>query len=157
MAHAGGRPSKYTTKLGNDICQRIAEGESLRAICRDKDMPNASTVHAWVLDNEEFSKQYESARLMQAHHMFEELLEIADDGTNDWTTRESKDGTEYEVVNPEVVARSRLRVDTRKWFLSKVAPKIYGDKLELAGDKDNPLELKTTIVLAAAKKALEGK
>lgn len=152
MAHAGGRPSKYTTKLGNDICQRLAEGESLRSICRDEDMPVTSTVHLWVLENKQFSEQYESARLMQAHHMFEELLDIADDGTNDWTTKENKEGTEYEVVNHEVVARSRLRVDTRKWFLSKVAPKIYGDKLQLGGDKDNPIEINVTGVEITVRK-----
>jgi len=42
----------------------------------------------------------------------------------------SKSGEEYETVNPEVIGRSRLRVDTRKWYLSKVLPKIYGDKLQ---------------------------
>lgn len=155
MAHAGGRPSKYTKKLGDKICQRLAEGESLRGICRDEDMPAATTVHSWVLDNDEFSNQYEKARLMQAHYLFEELVDIADDGKNDWMKKEDPDNPGY-LYNGEHVQRSRLRVDTRKWFLSKVAPKIYGDKLELAGDKDNPLELKTTIVLAAAKKALEG-
>lgn len=133
MAHAGGRPSKYTTKLGNDICQRIAEGESLRAICRDKDMPNASTVHLWAIENDKFSKQYEKARIMQAGLMFEDLLAIAD--------REDGDTN-----------RDRLRVDTRKWFLSKVAPKIYGDKLHLGGDKENPLEINVTGVEITVRK-----
>jgi hypothetical protein len=57
--------------------------------------------------------------------MFEELLEIADDGSNDWTIRTNKSGDEYEVANTEVVQRSRLRIDVRKWYLSKVLPKKF--------------------------------
>ena len=130
-----GRPTKYKEKLGKEICKRIAEGESVRSICKSEDMPDASTIYLWLIDEDkkEFFKQYAIAKDAQAELMFDELLEIADDGTNDWIERENKDGSIYEVVNNEVVQRSRLRVDTRKWYLSKVLPKKYGDKLELDG------------------------
>ena len=68
--------------------------------------------------------------------MFEELLDIADDGANDWL--KNKNGL---MLNKEVVLRSRLRVDTRKWYLSKVLPKKFGEKLDLTslGDKIIPI------------------
>jgi len=131
MAKAG-RPTKFTKALALKICQRIALGESLRTVCRDEKMPTTSTVMLWALeDRSGFSEQYETARKMQAGVMFDELLDIADDGENDFYTRTSQDGSEYEVPDHEHINRSRLRVDTRKWYLSKVLPKIYGDKLDL--------------------------
>lgn len=129
-----GRPTIFTQELAEKICSRLASGESLRAICRDDDMPNASTVHAWVFENEAFSKQYAKAREYQAAHLFDELLEIADDGTNDYVTKHTADGKEYEAVDSEHISRSRLRVDTRKWYISKVLPKIYGDKMDVTSD-----------------------
>lgn len=133
-----GRPSKYTKKLGDLICKRIAFGESVRNICKDEGMPDAGSVYNWLLDSKRvnFFKQYARAKDTQAELMFDELLEIADDGSNDLMIKKFGD-TEVEVENKEVVNRSRLRVDTRKWYLSKVLPKKYGDKLDLTslGDK----------------------
>lgn len=133
MAKKTGRPTKFTIDLGTKICKRIAEGESLRHICRDEDMPNRSTVHLWLLDVEmkAFSDQYEIAVNVRAEGMFEEILDIADDGSNDIETRTDINGDEYEVPNHEFIQRSRLRVDTRKWFLSKVMPKKFGDKVDV--------------------------
>jgi len=131
-----GRPSKYTKELGELICDRIALGESVKSICKDAKMPNASTVFLWVLDDDkkEFSDKYAKARATQAELMFEEINEIADDGTNDYMTKQNADGGEYEVVNSEHIQRSRLRVDTRKWYLSKVLPKKFGEKLDVTSD-----------------------
>lgn len=131
-----GRPCEFTKEIGNQICQRIANGESVRTIVKDEEMPASSSIFRWLLeeDKKDFWEQYEKARNIQAELMFEELLDIADDGTNDWVTKQSKTGTEYETVNPEVVSRSRLRVDTRKWYLSKVLPKKFGDKLDMTSD-----------------------
>lgn len=98
---AGGRPTKFTKVLANKICERIAEGESVRTIVKDEDMPSASTIFRWLLDDDkkEFWEQYEKARNIQAELMFEELLEIADDGANDWMEREDRDGNSYYVQN----------------------------------------------------------
>ena len=97
---AGGRPTIYTKELGDSICERIAEGESIRTIVKDNKMPSSSTVFRWLLDKdkEEFWEQYEKSRNTQAETMFEELLEIADDSDID-------------------VMRARLMVETRKWYL----------------------------------------
>lgn len=117
-----GRPSEYTVEIGTAICARIAEGESIRKIVADNTMPSSSTIFRWLLDEDkkEFWEQYEKARNIQAELMFEEILSIADD--------EEKE-----------VMRSRLKVDARKWYLSKVLPKKFGDKLDLTTkDKELP-------------------
>lgn len=121
-----GRPSKYTPELGDEICARLAAGESLRQICRDDSMPDESAVRGWALNLEHpFSPLYTRAREIGYHGMADEVLEIADDGRNDTLTDE--DGNE--ITNQDVIQRSRLRVDTRKWILAKMLPKIYGDKI----------------------------
>lgn len=130
-----GRPSTYTEELGLQICTRLADGESLRAICETEGMPSKSTVLKWVLDgnHKDFTDQYEKARQMQAESMADEIREIADDGHNDWMERQYGDTTAW-VENKEAMGRSRLRIDSRKWIASKLLPKKYGDttKLNLA-------------------------
>ena len=133
-----GRPTIYTQEIGAAICAEIAKGRSLRAVCRDDGMPDESTVRNWALnDRDGFFPQYARARIIQAHAMFDETLEIADDGSND--TYETEDG---ERTNHDVIARSKLRVDTRKWYLSKAMPKMYGDRLamEHSGPDGGPIE-----------------
>jgi hypothetical protein len=133
-----GRPSKYTEELALEICKRISAGESVKKICKDESMPSPETIYTWLLepDKKIFSDQYARARATQAEIMFDEILEISDDSTNDWETRQF--GKEkVKVENREATGRSRLRVDTRKWYLSKVLPKKFGEKLDLTsgGDK----------------------
>ena len=136
-----GRPSLYMLELVAEICRRVAECGSLREVCRADDMPTEATARAWVLeDREGFSSHYAIAREIAYSSMADEVLEIADDGSNDWMERQNADGSTYTALNGEAVARSRLRVDTRKWLLSKVLPKVYGDKLQLGGDPGNPIK-----------------
>jgi hypothetical protein len=142
-----GRPSSFTQEIADIICTRLGDGESLRGICSGDDMPDKSTVMRWLADNLVFRDQYARAREVQADTMAEEILEISDDGTNDWMERrsEAEKGAGVEtgwVLNGEHVQRSRLRVDARKWLASKMAPKKYGDKMQLGGDADNPVELR---------------
>ncbi len=126
-----GRPSLYTEALAAKLCLRLAESETLRAICRDEAMPDKATVLRWLADKKkaDFRDQYAHAREMQADALFDEALEIADDASGDWAT--DKDGKK--VLDHEHVQRSRLRVDTRKWAAAKLAPKRYGDKINLGG------------------------
>ena len=104
-----GRPSLYTEELAERICERLAAGETLRAICRDDGMPGIQTVLDWKARNAAFSGQYETARVTGYQLMADELTEIADD----------------KLGEPQ---RDRLRIDTRKWLLSKALPKVYGDR-----------------------------
>lgn len=125
-----GRPSDYTSELADLILDRIAEGESLRAICRDDEMPNRATVFRWLASDAAFSDQYARAREAQAEALFEDMLEIADDSSRD-TKLVGRDGEEREVCDTEFVQRAKLRVDTRKWMAGKLAPKKYGEKVAL--------------------------
>lgn len=128
-----GRPTSYTPEIAALICSRLGEGESLRSICAGEEFPHEATVRGWVIeDREGFSTQYARARELQAHSIADELLEIADDGSNDWMERTGKAGESIGwELNGEHVQRSKLRSDTRKWLLSKMLPKVYGDKLDL--------------------------
>lgn len=124
---------KFSEKLWDTICGRIAEGESLRSICADDNMPGKTTVMRWLAEDEvgTLRDQYVRARECQADTLFEEILEIADDARNDWMERNHGEDDRGWVVNGENVQRSRLRVDARRWMAGKLRPKVYGDKLDL--------------------------
>lgn len=147
-----GRPSTYSEEIAERICARLAEGRSLRSICKDSDAPGLSTVTAWVRTRPEFQARYALAREAQADALADEILDIVDDATNDWVTRERKDGSTETVLDAEHVQRSRLRVDARKWLAAKMAPKKYGDvqKLEHSGPDGAPIEINSTVGLAVA-------
>jgi hypothetical protein len=115
-------------------------------------MPDKSNVFRWLANNEEFRDQYNIARVVQADYYSEEIIEICDDGTNDWMARrsESEKGAGVNtgwVLNGEHVQRSRLRVDTRKWVAARLNPKKYGDRLtnEHSGPDGGPIETVTEI------------
>ena len=95
-------------------------------------MPAASTVFLWLQAHKPFSEQYARACTERTQAHAEEILDIADDGTNDWMEKFGKDGESIGwMVNGEALQRSKLRVDTRRWLMSKLAPKKYGERLEL--------------------------
>lgn len=134
----GGRPPKYTRKLADEILARFAEGEAMIRICAEEGMPARSTVADWVInDVDGFAGRYARARDTALDRMAEEVMSIADDGSND--TYLDEDGVRR--TNHDVIARSRLRFDARRWYLSKLAPKKYGEKLELAGNQEAPLKV----------------
>ena len=124
-----GRPSDYTQEMADRICERLAEGISLRSVCLDEEMPCKSTVFKWLREIPGFSDQYARAKEESADAFVEDMLDIADDGRNDWMEQLDKDGDAIGWrENGEAISRSRLRVDTRKWIASKLKAKKYGDK-----------------------------
>jgi hypothetical protein len=125
------RQSTYSEDLVEEILRRMGEGESLRSICRADGMPSHSVVHGWVRqDRDGLAVRYALARELQAHALADELLEIADDGSNDWMLRNDPNNPGY-VENGEHLQRSRLRIDARKWLTSKILPKNYGDRQQV--------------------------
>jgi hypothetical protein len=112
-----GRKSVYTDELGQMICERLAQGRTLTSVCKDADIPaTAQAVRVWAMDPEHpISLQYARAREVGYQAMADETVDIGDQVFED----------------PGSVAKARLRVDTRKWLLSKALPKIYGDKVAL--------------------------
>jgi len=119
----------FTQEVADAICAGLAEGKSLRAVCRADGMPAPSTVIGWLDDPEkaEFAEHYAIARARAYQMLADEIIEISDDSKGDvWIDDEGNERTDAERV-----ARSKLRVDTRKWILAKMLPKVYGDKLDL--------------------------
>ena len=146
-----GRPSILSDEMVDAICARIADGETTRTICADEAMPSMTTLFRWLRENEDFKKQYARAKEIQLERMAEEIIDISDDGTNDYMDRVTRDGEFESVLNHEHVSRSKLRVDSRKWLLSKLAPKKYGDKqtLEHTGSDGGPLQVQVESVKQA--------
>lgn len=150
-----GRPTAYTDKIADEICRRLAEGESLNKICADKHIPPRSTVLTWVLSKKhDFSDRYLRAREVQAWTMADEIVDIADDGSLDKVELESGQVS----VNHEHINRSRLRVDTRKWLLARLLQKHFGDRVstEMSGPDGGPIKIADggiSGLLTAAKEA----
>lgn len=133
--------SSYTPEIAIEICQRLGEGESLTRICKSEHLPHVTTVLDWAKkDLNGFAQQYADARARGYEYHADIITDIADDGSNDWMERNDPENAGWQ-ANGEHLQRSRLRVDTRKWLLSKMLPKVYGDKLtqELTGKDGAPL------------------
>lgn len=132
-----GRPTDYSQALASLICERLAEGESLREIIRsDENLPRLSTIFQWLSIHSEFADQYARAREAQAEALVDEAREIADDATNDWMEKLGKDNQPIGwQVNGEAVQRSRLRIEHRRWAAEKLKPKVYGVRsaVEISG------------------------
>lgn len=127
-----GRPTEYSQQVADEICEAISTtNKSLKTICQPENMPAVRTVLYWLHTNEPFLHQYTRAKEEQADFLAEEIIEIADDSSND-----TIQGEYGPMENREWVNRSRLRVDARKWVASKLKPKKYGDKMDVtSGDK----------------------
>jgi len=128
VAGERGRPTVYTPEIAARVCAEMAAGKSLRKICEPDDMPDERTVRRWAINNVEgFAPQYEEAVRLKAMKWADEVVDIADEKTKD-------------------TKRARLRVDTRKWLLSKVLPKVYGDKVtQVHEGGDKPVAVDVTL------------
>lgn len=131
-----GRPTDYNEKVADLICERLADGESLRSICADEEMPSKAAVFRWLGKHKEFSDQYARARDEQAETLADELVDIADEqctmvrADKHGTKADDDEGNTEVVFDATAVARNRLRIDARKWVASKLKPKKYGDRLD---------------------------
>jgi hypothetical protein len=110
---------QFSQDIFDAICDRIGNGESLRSICRDPNMPSMSNVFRWLSASAEAADQYVRARETQADTLVDEIIEIADDRSLDANDR-------------------RVRIDARKWVAGKMRPKVYGERLAVGGDDDAP-------------------
>jgi len=125
-----GRPTRYTIKMGDALCAELAQGVSLRTACKNPLRPSISTVFNWFSIHDKFLEQYTRAKQESADALTDEMIDIADNGENDYMEKLGKDGrVEGYIVNGEHIQRSRLRIETRKWLASKLKPKKYGDKI----------------------------
>lgn len=111
----------YSQEVADHICERVADGMSLRLLCNGtlvelngelKNLPNRSTVARWLIERPDFATKYARAREMQADYMDDLILHVAAECT------------------PQTAAADRVKIDAYKWRASKLASKVYGDKIE---------------------------
>jgi hypothetical protein len=122
---------KFSDELFENICERIAtSADGLHKIVKENGI-RPSTFYKWVSENKDLSDRYTRAREIQAELLADQIIEIADDSTNDTKTIVGKAGDLIEVENTEWTNRSKLRVEARKWIAAKLKPKKYGDKVEV--------------------------
>lgn len=133
----------YTPEIGQEICDRIAQGESVRAICRGNKtgFPAAETIRNWILYDtkgvpDSFREEYERARQVQADLYFEQVITKAEDCNADANS----------------INKAKLEIDSLKWSLARMNRVKYGDRqaIDVGNQPDNPFT-----VQAAAKDALE--
>ncbi len=110
-----GRPSTYTSSMAEQICERIAEGEPLTRICKDRQMPAYRTVLGWRVANEEFQHMYARAREDAADTLADQIRELAG-------------RVEKGKLEPNA---GRVAIDALKWIASKLKPRQYGDRAQL--------------------------
>lgn len=158
-----GNVTDYTPELFQRVLDGLIEGKSLKRVCEEDDsLPNKATVYRWLYVDEDLRDQYIRAREFQAHVLFDETVDIADDSDNDYVERKRSDGSEYFALDKEAVMRSKLRVDTRVLMASKLAPKKYGDSatirqqlLNSKGDPTDHVERSSDIVKDVLKRIME--
>jgi hypothetical protein len=131
----------YTDIVGRKICERIMARETLKKISSDPHMPSEKTIIRWLVHPKltTFREMYYYARRVQAEMLIDEIIEIADDGSNDWKeVFDLKGRSRGFKPDNEAIQRSRVRIDTRKWLAAKLVPRLYGEKVdhhhELTGD-----------------------
>ena len=117
-----GRPTEYTEEIGETICDRIVDGESLRTICADAGMPDPATVSGWFSSHPKFRYAYELARGFQAEGLMDESLDIIDDTSGYLVERVQANGRVVLVRDRKQLPRCRLRAEVRMWVAGELAP-----------------------------------
>lgn len=135
---ACGRPTKYTDEIIKEFCRRISIGRSVHSVCRDEDMPSRETFYKSIRENDYLSDQYREALKLREDYHFDEMLEIAD--------MVEDDGVK--------IQKAKLMIDTRKWVLSRMNPKKYGDRIdgELDSEDTKPKSIKVNVEVSDARK-----
>jgi len=128
----GDKPYPWTDDIESEIFDRIAKGQSVRTILVDDWLPGPNTFYSRLANDEAFTNRYLRAREAQADTIFEECLAIADSQEDDVFTRDG-----VVVINHDVIARAKLRIDTRMRMAGKLRPKVYGDKSVVEGPGAN--------------------
>lgn len=131
-----GRPSEYTQAIADEICERLAEGEPLRQICRDERMPAWRTVYDWKAANEDFSARIAHARELGEDAIAQECLAIAD--TPQIGTKTTSKASGMETVEADMIEHRRLQIETRLKLLAKWNPRKWGEKVAVGGTDDLP-------------------
>ena len=135
-----GAPSIFTQHIADTICTRLSEGESLKSITLDEEMPNRATVYRWLAADPAFCDMYTRAREDQADTNADEILAIADEMPPEYTDEKGRTS-----LDQTYLAWQKQRIEARKWTAMKLKPKKYGERIALAGDKDSPVLIEAQV------------
>jgi DNA primase len=141
-----GRPSDYTEDLATLICTRIAEGESLREIVKTGDMPDRVTIYRWLLAHDDFRNLYTRAREDQADTYADEIIAIADEMPEVIAVTDKHGALIEHKLDGAYLQWQKNRIDARKWTAMKLKPKKYGERMQIAGSKEEPMDHKVPVV-----------
>jgi hypothetical protein len=138
--------------VGDAICELISLGKSLLKICESSEFPAQSTVYRWIESNDDFREKYARARELQADYYSAEIIDLADKERICQKRVIKADGSE-ELTILDQTDRTRLQIDARKWYASKLAPKKYGDKVqqEVSGPGGEPIQAQITVQFVKSK------
>jgi hypothetical protein len=114
------KPVEYTAELGNTICDRLVDDESLRSICAEPGMPAVATVSSWISNHREFRDMYARACEFQAHCISDDAIDVADDASGDWVEKVRANGRVVNVPDRRNIPRCRLRCEVRFWVASEL-------------------------------------
>ncbi len=134
-----GRPSSFTPEVAVAICEMIEGGSTIREITAQKGMPAWETIRRWLREHEAFQARYAHAREVSAAALEERLFAEA-----------------ATAVDSDSASAARVRIDAIKWVMSKRAPKVYGDKVQLGGDPDNPVQVAGTMTINLVRPGASG-
>lgn len=116
----------YSAEIADELCALLAEGKSIRQITELPGMPSRRAGQYWMSRYPGFREKYECAMMLLAEFWAHEIIEIADDSSGDFIINERGE----RAIDHENINRARLKVDARRWLLSKILPKRYGDKVQ---------------------------
>lgn len=144
-----GRPEDYTPEIAEKICEMLATHDmGLSDLCKTYDyLPHESTIRRWMYRNPEFRASYAQARIAQVDLLAEKSLDISRNNSMDTTINSNGDTVALSVT----VARHKLEIDTRRWLASKLMPKLYGNEIELANEKEKNARQEAELIALRAK------
>jgi hypothetical protein len=168
--HPGGRPTDYSDKLVEHLCEKISSGMSVRRICEKEDMPSEDTFYKWLAKYPKFSEKYTQAVRHRTDKYLEECVDLADT-MPDGVAFLGTDGRLYErdevmalqvreraelglvaiALTPELINKRKLQIETRMKAAARMHPRKYGDKVqtEVTGKDGGPVESQVTIYMPA--------
>lgn len=135
----------------NEVFNFIEDGFSLRKALSKVNI-SSKTFYEWIDGDDEKVKQYARACEERAEAILDEMIDIVDDSNNDITEYDLGDGVVSTKVNSEHIQRSRLRYDARKWLVSKLNPKKYGDKIDVTTNGKEITSVTRTIIDGSSNK-----
>jgi hypothetical protein len=119
------RPTEYTSEIGETICGRLVEDESLQSICAAPGMPDVATVAGWISNNPEFRERYAFAREFQAYCISDDAIDVADDASGDWVEKVRANGRVVRGRDRKNLPRCRLRIAVRNWVVDRLLARAH--------------------------------